>query len=407
MQDAKEINICEVCGNENLVQVINLGKHPMCDDLIPLKHEDKFQCAEYPIEILFCDKCFTAHQRYQIKKNILFPISYHYRSRFTKDVLKGMKDLVKDVVSNINNIERIKVLDIGCNDGSLLNFFKDAGANKTFGVEPTSAADDVNQAHIVINDYFSPKVAGQIREKHGLMDIITFTNVFAHIDDLNELISSLKTILSENGILIIENHYLGSVLDKNQFDTFYHEHPRTYSLKSFSFIADKLKRKIKHYSFPKRYGGNIRVVIGNDTFKSDNNEYFLDESKFKIKFDNMNQNIINWKKNKKNIIMDIYEKYGPIPAKAFPGRAAILVKLLGLNEKIISAVFEQDSSPKVSHFVPGTRIPIKKDLDLFSRNMDLPILNLAWHIPNEIKNYLKKNGYSGEIINIINDNDFI
>ena len=75
--------------------------------------------------------------------------------------------------------------------------------------------------------------------KKNKIDLITFTNVFAHIDNLNLLILNLKKVLSKNTTIIIENHYMGSVLQKNQFDTFYHEHPRTYSLKSFIFLYQK------------------------------------------------------------------------------------------------------------------------------------------------------------------------
>ena len=88
----KKIQKCEVCNKKNLIKVLNLGKHPLCDDLISIK-SNKI-CKEYPIEILFCSNCLTAHQKYQIPKNILFNSNYHYRARMTGSVLKGMKDFV-------------------------------------------------------------------------------------------------------------------------------------------------------------------------------------------------------------------------------------------------------------------------------------------------------------------------
>ena len=72
---SNEINSCEVCGNEDLVPVLDLGMHPMCDDLVPIG--DVRVCQEYPIEILFCEQCITAHQRFQVPKHELFPTSYH------------------------------------------------------------------------------------------------------------------------------------------------------------------------------------------------------------------------------------------------------------------------------------------------------------------------------------------
>src|SRR3990172_9381614 len=87
-----EIDKCEVCGNTVLESVLDLGLHPMCDDLVPVG--DTRVCREYTIEILFCLTFHTAHQRFQFPKHYLFPATYHYRSRFTADVLTGMKMLV-------------------------------------------------------------------------------------------------------------------------------------------------------------------------------------------------------------------------------------------------------------------------------------------------------------------------
>ena len=87
-----EIDHCEVCGSRTLVPVLDLGAHPMCDDLVAIGSSRI--CAEYPIEILYCEACRTAHQRFQVPKRELFPETYHYRSRLTADVLSGMKSLV-------------------------------------------------------------------------------------------------------------------------------------------------------------------------------------------------------------------------------------------------------------------------------------------------------------------------
>ena len=255
-----KINNCEVCLNKKLFPVLDLGLHPMCDDLVKSKSSRK--CEEYPIEILYCKKCNTAHQKYQIPKRILFPKNYHYRARFTSDVLNGMKDLVSKTENIIGNLNNKNVLDIGCNDGSLLDFFKEKGSN-TFGIEPTDAFLDAKKKnHKVYNSYLSSDVSKQFISENYKTDIITFTNVFAHISNLNEVINSLKILISNETILVIENHYLGSVIEGNQFDTFYHEHPRTYSATSFEFIAKRLGLSILKVEFPKRYGGNIRVIIG-------------------------------------------------------------------------------------------------------------------------------------------------
>ena len=116
INDIIEIKSCEVCNNSNLVPVLDLGLHALCDDLV--KIDDKRICKQYPIEIFFCDNCFTAHQRYQISKETLFSKSYHYRARMTGSVLTGMADLVENCERKFGNLKGKFVVDIGCNDGS-------------------------------------------------------------------------------------------------------------------------------------------------------------------------------------------------------------------------------------------------------------------------------------------------
>jgi hypothetical protein len=402
----KKIKRCEVCFADKLFTVLNLGKNPLCDDLnkIGSKNENKI----YPIHILFCKNCFTAYQKFLIPKKILFPRSYHYRSNLTKDVINGMKDLVASYKKKFDTLNNKLVIDIGCNDGSLLDIFK-SNKCKTIGVEPTNAFFDIKKKHFAFNEYFSVSLAKKIKILFGFPDIITFTNVFAHINNLTELINALKQIIGPKTIIIIENHYLGSVLSKNQFDTFYHEHPRTYSLKSFFFISKLLNLKIIGCEFPKRYGGNIRVYLGkNSKFKLSKNVNIVlqKESLFFLKFREMRNNIKIWKFNKKKEIKKLFYKHGRLIAKGFPGRAAILISLLKINEKYLKCTYEKPKSPKIGHYIPGTKIPIISDHLLFRDNSSIPIINLSWHIFKEIKDYLRNNNVKNKIINIVSAVDF-
>ena len=405
-----EISCCEVCGNKDLKSVLDLGLHPMCDDLV--KIGDERICNVYPIEILYCNTCITAHQRFQVPKEDLFPSTYHYRSRFTADVLNGMKSLVSSCEDRFGSLSGKKVLDIGCNDGSLLDFFKEKGAT-TIGLEPTDAyLDAEDKKHKVYNDYLTVDVADKILSEQGKFDFISFTNVFAHIEDLNAVLDSLKILMTNRTVIITENHYLGAVLEGNQFDTFYHEHPRTYSYNSFVHIAKKLDFDPLEVEFPSRYGGNIRVFLGDvqiygQQSKNDLDELSLREKSFFEKFSRLKINIVDWQLSKKVLLNNLIKDQGPLKAKAFPGRAAILVKMLGLNSNMISEVYEKPGSLKIGFYLPGTRIPIKSDDELFnSADISKPILNLAWHISTEIHDYFIQNGYKGEIIDIIERNDF-
>ena len=396
-------NSCEICNSKRyLVKILDLGSLPLVDDLIKVNSKKKNKL--YKTQILYCKKCYTAYQKYNGKKKVLFPDKYHYRSSLTNDVIMGMEGLVKDTKRFVKTYKNKVVLDVGCNDGTLLSRFKKEKAI-TIGIEPTGAAHEAKKkGHDVYKNYIDMKTVSRIKEKYEHIDIITFTHVFAHIDNLKYLISCVAKLMSKNTILVIENHYLGSVLDQKQFDTFYHEHPRTYSQRSFLEIAKKIKANLIHCSFPKRYGGNIRVVI---TKSKKNKIKIKNENFFFHRFKKLQSSMEKWKKRQKVEVLNLSKKYGPLSAKAFPGRASILIKLLNINEKVISEVYEKPNSKKIGHYLPGTTIPIKSDNKfLQNKNKIKIIINLAWHINKEIKIYLRKMGYKGKIIDILDSKDF-
>ena len=405
----RRINSCEVCGSQKLSDVLNLGLHPLCDDLIAIS-SDKVS-REFPIEILLCADCLTAHQKYQIPQSELFPKNYNYRSRFTGDVIDGMLQLVKNITKFLpQGLQNKTVLDIGSNDGSLLRIFQNFGS-VTIGIEPTDAAkDSTNQGHFIYQNYLDAATVDEILLRFGHPDVITFTNVFAHIEDLELLLKNLIKLIGPETLLVIENHYLGAILCGKQFDTFYHEHPRTYSANSFIPIAQSLQVSINLIEFPERYGGNIRVFMSRnfDHYDRKKLEKILkSEKNFPFQFIGLKKMINNYIEKTSLKVNELNRIYGPVPAKAFPGRAAILLKLLNINENNISVVFEKPGSKKIGKFVPGTRIPISSD-DEFSKIIStVPvIINLAWHISAEIVDYLRVLGYNGEVIDILDPSLF-
>lgn len=397
-----EVESCEVCGAASLQPVLDLGLHPMCDDLVEVGSERV--CREYPVQILFCPTCYTAHQRFQIDKHELFPSNYHYRSRHTADVLDGMRTLVSICEATVGELSGKAVLDVGCNDGSMLTFFGERGA-KTFGIEPTAAAREARAAHhIITEDYFSEETAKSFVSEYGQVDVVTFTNVFAHIQCLEDVVAGLRAVCKPDGLIVIENHYLGAILDRNQFDTFYHEHPRTYSLRSFRHVAALLGRRIVRAEFPSRYGGNIRVFLGGPSIAEQVIET-PNEDGFGERLSELSRQIHVWQQRKSEQIFEMVRQHGPLVGKAFPGRAAIPVKLLGLDIGQVATVYEKPLSAKVGHYIPSTRIPIVSD-EAFDIKLGSPVLNLAWHIAPEIHTYMRQRGFAGDIVDIISPDDF-
>lgn len=130
-------------------------------------------------------------------------------------------------------------------------------------------------------------------------------------------------------------------------------------------------------------------------------EISVDERHFSNMFNSMRDSMASWIAETRSAIDNLVAKEGKLRAKAFPGRAAIMIKLLGLDESKISTVYEIKGSIKVGHYVPGTRIPIQPEAALYlEKDQTRPILNLAWHIPAEVRANLEKNGYQGQVIDI-------
>jgi hypothetical protein len=146
-------------------------------------------------------------------------------------------------------------------------------------------------------------------------------------------------------------------------------------------------------------GNKNRVKISKKIIKKEKN--------FKKSFSKLAKFVNFWKVFKKKEIIKLVDKYGALNAKAFPGRAAILITLLGLNKKIIKTIYEQPTSKKIGYFAPGTQIPIKSDTELFKKINKIKVLvNFAWHISKEIRMYLKQKNFDGKLINILDGNRF-
>lgn len=380
--------ICEVCTTDlgSSSGVLDLGSHPLCDDLVSITNEDMSRVPRYEQKIVLCQTCLTAHQAAPVKKELLFKRDYKYRSSLTQDVIKGMANLVEAASSKLSISDAPLILDVGCNDGSLLGLFKQSTQATTVGVDPTDAIQEGGEKiDHKFQSFFDVQVATQIARTIGIPDLITFTNVFAHIEDLPGLIKSIDLLMGPETILVVENHYLGSILSRNQFDTFYHEHPRTYSAKSFDFIAKSLGASVSDIQFPSRYGGNIRVFMSKS--KSKTQATFPDESSFFSEFINLQANYDAWLRESRVVLKELLAE-GPLIGKGLPGRAVMLISSLGLTAVEMPVVYEQDKSPKVAHFVPGTDIVLKSDASL-PKKPGQKIIIWPWHIAGEVCEYLE------------------
>ena len=247
---------CQICNSKKLVPIISLGNQPLANTLLNKKSEEKF-VKKYPLNIIACKDCTLLQLDYIVDQNKVYHKKYPYLPGITKQVDLEQKEFADDVLKKISLKKNDLVIDIGSNDGNLLKHFKKK--IKVLGVEPTNIAKIANKNKIkTIQSFFNPKTAKLIKNTFGKAKIITATNVFAHMSTLGDVMNSICLLLKEDGYFVFENHYIMPIINNVQYDTFYHEHIRTYSLLSLQKLFKIYNLNLYDAKIVKRYGGSIR-----------------------------------------------------------------------------------------------------------------------------------------------------
>ena len=400
IQKSKTINKCQISGVKDLKTILSLCYLPPVNKLKKINSslcEDTF----YPSELMFSPTSKLVQLSTIVNKEILFPKEYPYTSSTTKVLRENFKELYKDCRKIIKISSKDLVIDIGSNDGNLLNNFKKH--HRVLGVTPEKIGKIAIKKGInTLIRYFDKKTSYLILKKYGKAKIITATNVFAHIEDVNSLMKNLLKVLIDDGVFISESHYLVSLIKTNQYDTIYHEHLRYYSLTSLKYLFEKYGMEIIHAKKINTHGGSIRV------YASRKKRFKINESVKQIL--NFEKKFLNWKtfnKFKKNVVNSklslytILKKLKKNNKKIYgigaPSRASTLINYVGLDENVIDCILEIDGSYKIGNYIPGKKIPILSEKKLNTDPPDIVIL-FSWHIASELKLNLKKKGYKAKFI---------
>ena len=397
---SKPVTKCQISNSTKLRSLIFLGYLPPVNTLRKIGSTIREEIF-FPAELLYCDKSKLAQLGCIVNKEILFPYSYPYTSSTTKILRENFKDLYKETKKIINIKKSDLVIDIGSNDGNLLSNFKNE--HKVLGVTPEKIGKlAIKKGIPTIIDYFTDKISRRIIRKHGKAKIITATNVFAHIDNINQVIRSILKTLEKDGVFISESHYLLPLIKTVQYDTIYHEHLRYYSLDSLNFLFKKHNLEIIDVKEIPTHGGSIRVYAARKGFykiSPNVKRQFKKERKYLNlrSFDKFRNNVVKSKIKLFDIIKKIKDKNKSIYGVGAPSRASTLINYLGLDQDIIDCVLEINGSYKIGNYIPGTKIPILNENILTKKQPDYLIL-FSWHIKNELKKNLKKKGFKGKFI---------
>ena len=256
-QNSKTITKCQISGSNDLKSIVFLGYLPPPTKMKKINSKIEEETF-YPADLMYSPSSKLAQLNTIVNKEILFSRNYAYTSSTTKILRENFKELYAECKKIIKLNSDDLVIDIGSNDGNLLSNFKNN--HKVLGITPEKMGNIAIKRGIpTLLRYFDKSTANFVLKKYGKAKIITATNVFAHIENVDQLMKNILKILDKNGIFISESHYLVSLIKTNQYDTIYHEHLRYYSLSSLKYLFDKYGIKIIRTKKINTHGGSIRV----------------------------------------------------------------------------------------------------------------------------------------------------
>lgn len=403
MKNVREIKHCRICNSQNLYEFLNLGLLPIPNGFLS-KEDLSYTEKKYPLVVLYCRNCSLTQLKYIVNPEVMFR-NYLYIPSASQTRLNNFKILANDAAKRITLSEKSLIVDIGSNDGSLLNVFKNIGT-KVVGVDPAENLVTIARLNGIPTElgYFTPQLARKMKKKYGPANVMYATNVFAHIGDIHEFLEGVAGMLDHNGIFISQFPYVLDLLEENQFDTIYHEHLSYFSVMSLLELADRSKLEIFDIESSNMDGGSLKVYwkrrnsTSHPLQKETIENYLNTENKNGLykdsTYDAFTKRITTLKKVTKNALVKIKKQGKQIVGYGAAAKGNILINYFGIGVRLFDYIV--DSTPyKQGKFTPGKHIPIFAEEKIVETKPDY-IFILAWNFKDEIikknKNVLKKGG---------------
>ena len=388
---------CRSCGNTKLKRVLSLGYQPLANNLLDKKNQ---KTELYPLEMNYCEKCHNCQLSVAVNSKKMFS-NYLYTSSTSKIFRDHFVHAANKYITEFKlNSKKSYIIDVGSNDGVALKPFLDKKFKKILGIEPAkNLAKLANKNKIkTFNGFLTQKNIKKLKKN---ADLILASNVFAHSDNLNEMVTCMIKLLSKKGTIIIEVQYLMNTLKDLTFDNIYHEHYNYWSLTSLVNFFKKYPLKIYKAEKINTHGGSLRVYISkNSKIKIDKsiNKFLLEEENFGIKrfetYKSFGEKVYEIRQNVLKNIREIKKNEKSIVGYGAPAKATTALNFFGISNEIDFIV--EDNKLKHKKFIPGVNIPIYSKTKIKDKNA--AILVLAWNFFEEIKK--NNNSLSDKFINI-------
>ena len=395
------VDRCQVCDAPGLEPVLFLGYLPPVNVMLEIGMSPREQAA-YPAQVLQCPRCRLVQLGLIVDPELLFPPDYAYTSGTTRILRENFAQLAAELPELLPLGPEDLVVDIGANDGTLLSHF--TPAHRVLGIEPTGAGSLAEARGIeTLRAFFTREVGEAVRRTHGPAKLVTATNVFAHIENVHDVLEGILAMLEDAGVFVSESHYLLSLVDTVQYDTIYHEHLRYYALQSLQFLLQQHGLTIVHAKRIPTHGGSIRVYAartGRHPVRPSVEALRREEARAGLDGEGLRRfarRVVQSKLDLLALLRDLKQRGARVYGIGAPSRASTLINYVGLDEGIIDCVLEIAGSRKIGKYIPGTLIPVVEESRLFQDPPACALL-FSWHIAEELMSKLTARGFRGDYL---------
>jgi C-methyltransferase C-terminal domain/Putative zinc binding domain/Methyltransferase domain len=394
------VNNCRLCGSDKLSLFLDLGSTPPADRFIRSDQLDSEE-KSYLLQVVKCEGCDFVQLNYVVPPEILYQEDYPYESSTTKAGCLHFGSFANSICNNFSIVSDDLVIDIGSNVGVLLEGFKKRGC-RVLGIEPAKNIAEIALKNGIrtISCFFSKETALETAKNFGKAKIITATNVFAHIDNLNDVMLGIDSLLEEDGVFIVEAPYLLHLLNNLEYDTIYHEHLSYLSVTPLVRFLEKYGFELFDISQLDIHGGSNRLFIGRKGQKQISKMVHELVDKEKTKNIHSMDNLLDFasrvRQNKEDLVSllkNLKSEGKKIAAVSAPAKGMTLLNYCGIDGSILEFVTEK-SALKIGKFTPGGHLPVKPDSALLDEKIDYALL-LAWNFKDEIMGNLEQYASEG------------
>jgi len=381
----KQNRKCRICGNPKLEKILDLGDTPPANSFLSKKNLKRKE-SKFPLVLVFCDKCSLVQLGHSVDPKVLFQ-NYHYNTGASKPLVNHFQNMAEEISKKYLNGKDDLLVEFGSNDGVLIGTLKDR--HRVLGVDPASNVAKLAKERGVetITDYFGKQSAKKITKKFGNAKVIVANNVFAHIDDVHDVLKGVDILLHNDGHFIFECHWVGNLIGQGGFDQIYHEHLFYYSLHSLRVLLDTMDFVIKDVKLVPIHGESLRVYAG----KSGRSnvmvkEFLIREKEMGLTKKETYQNFGEKVESNKEKLTDLLEALKRLGKKIVgygaPGKSTTLLNYLNIGPKTLDFITDTTSS-KQGTYTPGTHIPVVHPEILMREKPDY-ILLLSWNYADAI-----------------------